>query len=90
MVCLESEKLGRLDFGWILVGFFGQSCILSRTENLKKEILAGMHNNAKGYDEIDSRLGCSYIDLPGATEEDVTAICVANGVDAGRAGRIWE
>lgn len=55
-------------------------CVLSGTENLQKEIKAGVRKKLKGYDEIDSRLGRSYISLDGATERDVHAICEANGV----------
>lgn len=65
-------------------------CIVSGTENLKKEILRGVRNNIKGYDEMDSRLGRTYIGLPGAPEADVLAICEANGLDRETSFRIWE
>ena len=55
-------------------------CVLAGTENLQKEIKAGVRKRLKGYDEIDSRLGRSYITLDGATEKDVYTICEANGV----------
>lgn len=64
-------------------------CILAGTENLQKEIARGVRNNTKGYDEIDSRLGRSYIELPGATEADVKVICEANGLDTDAAAGIW-
>lgn len=64
-------------------------CVLAGTENLRKEIQRGVRNNTKGYDEIDSRLGRTYIDLPGATEDDTRAICEANGLDDEAAGRVW-
>jgi DNA transposition AAA+ family ATPase len=64
-------------------------CLLSGTENLHKEIARGVRNNTKGYDEIDSRLGRSYIDLPGAPEKDVLAICQANNIDTETAQSIW-
>jgi DNA transposition AAA+ family ATPase len=64
-------------------------CILAGTENLQKEITRGVRNNTKGYDEIDSRLGRSYIELPGATETDVKVICEANGLDTDAAAGIW-
>lgn len=64
-------------------------CVLAGTENLHKEIARGVRNNTKGYDEIDSRLGRSYIELPGATEQDVKEICTANGLDDATADRIW-
>lgn len=64
-------------------------CILAGTENLHKEIARGVRNNMKGYDEIDSRLGRSYIELPGAIESDVKSICIANGLTEEVAISIW-
>lgn len=64
-------------------------CILAGTENLQKEIARGVRNNTKGYDEIDSRLGRSYIELPGATEADVKVICEVNGLDTDAAAGVW-
>lgn len=55
--------------------------VICGTENLKKEIKAGVNRAVKGYDEIDSRFGRMYIELPGATKDDVAAICIANGLD---------
>jgi hypothetical protein len=54
--------------------------VISGTENLKQEIKRGVRFNRKGYDEIDSRFGRNYIKLLGASLNDVTAICKANGV----------
>lgn len=65
-------------------------CLLAGTGNLKKEIKSGVRRDAKGYDEIDSRLGRSYIGLPGATEQDVLAIATANGLNDAQAARVWE
>lgn len=64
-------------------------CVLAGTENLHKEIARGVRNNLKGYDEIDSRLGRTFIDLPGATEQEVRDICLANRLDNEAAGRVW-
>lgn len=64
-------------------------CLLAGTENLKKEILRGVRNNTKGYDEIDSRLGRSYIELPGASEAEVVDICQANGLTGDEAAAVW-
>jgi len=55
--------------------------ILSGTENFEKEMKAGVRAERKGYDELDSRLGRSYIHLLGATAADVWDICTANGID---------
>lgn len=64
-------------------------CVLAGTENLHKEIARGVRNNLKGYDEIDSRLGRTFIDLPGATEQEVRDICLANHLDEAAASRVW-
>jgi type II secretory pathway predicted ATPase ExeA len=65
-------------------------CILAGTENLEKEIKTGVRCNKKGYDELDSRLGRTYLRLQGASEKDVCAICEANGVtDAAAKAEIW-
>ena len=64
-------------------------CVLAGTENLHKEIARGVRNNLKGYDEIDSRLGRTFIDLPGATELEVRDICLANRLDNEAAERVW-
>lgn len=64
--------------------------ILSGTENLKKELSAGVRLRKKGYDEIESRLGRTYITLKGITERETVDICLANGInDEETALRIW-
>jgi hypothetical protein len=68
---------------------YKMGCLLAGTENLKKEIARGVRSNTKGFDEIDSRLGRTYIDLPGATEQEVADICTANGLDEYQAETIW-
>lgn len=64
-------------------------CVLAGTENLHKEIARGVRNNLKGYDEIDSRLGRQYLELPGASESEVIDICLANRLDEAAAERVW-
>lgn len=60
------------------------------TDNLEKEIKRGVASAAKGYDEIDSRLGRSFVHLVGVSLTDVTLICRANGVhETDRIARIW-
>lgn len=64
--------------------------VLSGTEYLEKQIKKGVDLKWKGFDELDSRLGRSYIHLKGAIEADVYAICKANGVDnAEKQAYIW-
>lgn len=65
-------------------------CILSGTENLEKEIKRGVRNAMKGYDEIDSRLGRTYIKLNGVTKPEAISICKANGIETEEACEsIW-
>ena len=54
--------------------------VIAGTENLQKEIKRGVQYQVKGYDEIDSRFGRTYIHLVGATLADVRKICEANGI----------
>ena len=64
--------------------------ILSGTENLEKEIRAGVKNKKKGYDELESRCGRTYIHLDGVNEKEIYEICAANGIaDVETVGMIW-
>ena len=65
--------------------------IMSGTENLEKEIDNGVRLRKKGYDEISSRIGRTFIHLRGANESDVQAICEANGIqDTFLQNCIWD
>jgi type II secretory pathway predicted ATPase ExeA len=64
--------------------------ILSGTENLEKEIRRGVRLHKKGYDELESRFGRTYITLRGASQKEVFEICNANGLFNEEAQlRIW-
>lgn len=64
--------------------------IISGTENLRKEIESGVRLRKKGFDEMESRFGRTYINLPGATKKEVFDICKANGVtDDVICDKIW-
>lgn len=64
--------------------------VLSGTENLQKEITAGVRLHKKGYDELESRFGRSYITLRGANRGEVEQICRANGLkDEEAIARVW-
>ena len=64
--------------------------ILSGTENLEKEIKSGVRLRKKGYDELESRFGRSYINLRGATKEELYRICQANGITEGESMlQVW-
>jgi|GEM_PF-221529 len=72
-----------------LEGEIGLVCV--GTENLEKEIKNGVRRQEKGYDEIDSRLGRSFVHLIGYTKDDVKEICRANGVtDPDVINKIWD
>lgn len=55
--------------------------ILSGTENLEKEIKQGVRSNKKGYDELESRFGRTYIHLNGLVMSEVFLICQQNGIN---------
>lgn len=64
--------------------------VISGTENLKKEIQQGVRLSKKGYDEVESRIGRTYITLNGATETEFYQICGANGLtDELIQARLW-
>lgn len=54
--------------------------VIMGTDNLEQEVKRGVRYNLKGYDEIDSRFGRNFVHLLGATQNDVAAICEANGI----------
>jgi DNA transposition AAA+ family ATPase len=54
--------------------------VLLATDHLEKRIKRGLRLNKKGYKEIYSRLGRRFISLKGAGKNDITAVCIANGV----------
>lgn len=64
--------------------------IASGTENLEKEITAGVRLAKKGYDELSSRFGRNFIYLNGITEQECAKICEANGItDTFAQSEIW-
>lgn len=54
--------------------------VLLATDYLEKRIEKGVRNKRKGYNEIYSRVGRRFIQLPGNTYEDIAGVCVANGL----------
>lgn len=54
--------------------------ILCATGFLEKRIRKGVRTNKKGYQEIFSRIGRKFIPIQVVNSEDVTAVCIANGV----------
>lgn len=80
----EADKLNDqvLYFFITLYNHFEDKCsiILLATDFLKKRILRGVSLKKKGYNEIYSRIGRRFIELPGNTYDDQAAICQANGI----------
>lgn len=91
----EADKLRPAAFR-ILIPLYNRTedrmgLIISGTENLAKELKTGVRLMKKGFDEVESRIGRSYIQLQGATEQEIYEICEANGVhDELAKARIWE
>jgi DNA transposition AAA+ family ATPase len=65
--------------------------VLIGAHDLKQIIQAGVRRDAKGFDELESRLGRTYWSLTGIFRKDVVAICEVNGIEDGATqDRIWE
>lgn len=65
--------------------------VLIGAHDLKRHIQAGVRRDSRGFDELESRLGRSYMQLAGIFEGDVRNICAANGVaDGAVQQRIWQ
>lgn len=65
--------------------------VMIGTPHLEYMIKRGVAKNYQHYDEIDSRVGRSYISLTGATKSDVYKICAANGFpDDETQSEVWE
>ncbi len=50
------------------------------TDYIKRRIQYGLQFNKKGYNEIYSRIGRKFFELEPTTNNDVIAICTANGI----------
>jgi DNA transposition AAA+ family ATPase len=55
--------------------------VLSGVPALKRRIERGCQLDKIGYKELRSRIGRKYIQLANVSENDVTAVCKANGVN---------
>lgn len=55
--------------------------VMSGPEDLQKNIENGVRYQKRGYDEIYSRFGRTFVKLLGATLNEVITICKANGFD---------
>lgn len=54
--------------------------VMSSTPYLEKRLERGIRLQKKGYEEIYSRLGRKFVKLRVINGEDITAVCVANGI----------
>ncbi|MDD2984701.1 MAG: ATP-binding protein [Crocinitomicaceae bacterium] len=96
IICIDETDKLKPAAKRILIYLFNEfedqiSLVIAGTENLKKEIEAGVKYAKKGYDEIESRFGRVYIPMIGSNKKDVFAICEANGIkDNFIKGEIWK
>lgn len=54
--------------------------VMASTPYLEKRLERGIRLQKKGYEEIYSRLGRKFVKLRVINGEDITAVCVANGI----------
>lgn len=55
--------------------------VIAGPEDLKKSIETGVRYQKRGYDELYSRIGRTFIELLGCTLNEVISICKANGYE---------
>lgn len=90
----EADKLKPSALRW-LIHLYNKledevGVVIAGTENLKKEIERGVQKALKGYDELDSRFGRSFVRLVGCTRADATEVARANGLfDDEIIERVW-
>lgn len=58
----------------------GMGVVIAGTDHLSKQMLADARYNRKGAEELLSRFGRRFINLAGATLDDVQNICTVNGL----------
>lgn len=54
--------------------------VFMSTDYIKRRMENGLRYNKKGYKEINSRIGRKFFDLNTTTQNDIYAICKANGI----------
>ncbi|MDO6808119.1 ATP-binding protein [Zobellia galactanivorans] len=81
----EYDKLPDHVFSFFITMYNGVegrcSFIVIATDHLKKRIKRGVELNKKGYNEIWSRLGRKFIEIPAPNAEDIVKICHVFGID---------
>lgn len=81
----EADKLSDLVL-YFFITLYNQledqaGIILCATNFLDKRIKRGVKRNTKGYNEIYSRIGRRCVELKGLSQNDIAAVCRANGID---------
>ena len=95
LVLDEADKLRPSALRW-LIHLYNKledeiGVVIVGTENLRVDIRRGVARSLKGYDEIDSRFGRSFVRLMGCTRADAQAVAVANGLsDEAQIEAIWQ
>lgn len=54
--------------------------VMCATDYLQRRIERGLRINKKGYQEIYSRIGRRFVEIPVINDGDIAAVCMANGV----------
>lgn len=55
--------------------------VLCATPYLDKRITRGVQLQRRGYNELFSRIGRKFVNIPSNSKVDIKAICLANGID---------
>ncbi len=81
----ESDKLSDQVFSFFIT-FYNElenecGIVLSATSHLMKRIDKGLRLDRKGYKEIYSRIGRTFVELAPATKKELKTICMANNMD---------
>ena len=81
----EADKLNDqvLYFFITIYNYLQDHCgiVLIATDHLAKRIKRGRKLNKKGYNEIFSRIGRKFIELNGLSSQDITSVCIGNGIE---------
>lgn len=80
---IDKLKDGSMDFFIDVYNELSNSCAfcLSGVHAFEKRIRKGVSRDKTGYKEIWSRIGKKFLHLKKITIQDVTSICVANGIN---------
>lgn len=62
--------------------------VMQSTEFMQRRVTKGLRLGKKGYTEIYSRIGRRFVSLPEPNTNDITKVCIANGLDKGAVSKI--